>query len=84
VYGKSPDRMPFDFKDVLAAIAPRPVFVNAPLKDANFEWTGVDDAVRDAQPAGAKVTVVHPDATHDFPPDVREQAYRFLDGVLKR
>lgn len=84
VYGKSPERMPFDFKDVLAAIAPRPIFVNAPLRDANFEWSGVDDAVRDGRAAGARVTVIHPDCEHDFPPREREQAYRFLDKQLRR
>ena len=66
VYGKSPARMPFDFSDVLGAIAPRPVFVNAPLHDHNFDSSGVDDAVRAA--ASASITVVHPDAPHAFPP----------------
>ena len=42
-YGKDPARMPFDFPGVLAALAPRPVFINAPLNDANFEVSGVRD-----------------------------------------
>ena len=36
IYGKDPQRMPFDFTEVLAALAPRPVFINAPLGDDNF------------------------------------------------
>ncbi len=77
-YGKDPARMPFDFSDVLAAIAPRPVFVNAPLRDSNFDPIGVDEAC-----AGLDhVTVRHPDAGHDFPADIREEAYSFLARTL--
>jgi acetyl esterase/lipase len=80
-YEKNPAKMPFDFSDVLAAIAPRPVFVNAPLRDANFDASGVDDAV---QASGhSRIRVVHPDAEHDFPSEIRQQAYAWLDDVLR-
>lgn len=89
-FGKSPERMPFDFPEVLGAIAPRPVFINAPVGDANFEVSGVRDCVRAARPlysqvfdAGENLVVVHPDCGHDFPPDVRERAYAFLDRALR-
>lgn len=82
VYGKSPARMPFDFGDVLAAIAPRPIFVNAPLGDANFDYTGADDCVR--QSGHAAIEVAHPDCEHDFPPEVRARAYEFLEERLGR
>lgn len=88
-YGKSPERMPFDFSDVLVAIAPRPVFINAPLHDSNFEWSGVDDCVQAAQPVYARIfhapdglQVLHPDTAHDFPPDIRNKAYEFLERSL--
>ena len=42
--------MPFDFHEVVAALAPRPFFVNAPLKDANFDVRGVTEAVEAARP----------------------------------
>jgi hypothetical protein len=29
------------------------------------------------------LAVVHPDCEHDFPPEVREAAYRFLDQRLR-
>ena len=83
-YHNSAREMPWDLPDVLAAIAPRPIFVNAPLHDDNFDASGVDDCVRavaDRFPAGSLV-VVHPDCAHDFPPEIREQAYRFLDRRL--
>jgi len=88
VYGKNPDKMPFDFTELLGALAPRPVFINAPLHDDNFEVSGVDDCVRAAEPVyallGAKgaIVVVHPDAGHSFPQEVRRQAYEFLDKAL--
>ena len=34
--------IPFDFHELIAALAPRPVFINAPLRDANFRWQSVD------------------------------------------
>jgi dienelactone hydrolase len=90
IYEKSAAKMPFDFTEILGALAPRPVFINAPLKDDNFEVSGVEDCVNAALPvykqvfhAGDRLVVVHPDCPHDFPPDVREQAYKFLDRWLK-
>lgn len=80
VYENSPAKVPFDFTDVLAAIAPRAVFVNAPVRDANFEVSGVDDvakAVGGRFPKG-RLVVVHPEAEHDFPVAERMRAYEFL------
>lgn len=83
VYDKSPDRMPFDFPDLLAALAPRAIFVNAPLGDNNFDVSGVDDCVARARPLfGERLMVVHPGCGHDFPPEVRQQCYRFLADHL--
>jgi hypothetical protein len=83
--------MPFDFDGVLQAIAPRPVFINAPLHDANFDSTGVDDCIAAARPVYADVfhvsgslRVVHPDCAHDFPPEVRTAAYEFLESSLQK
>ena len=88
-YGKDPKRMPFDFTEVVAALAPRGFFINAPVRDGNFEVSGVKDCVRAAAPvyallgAPARLLAAHPDAEHAFPPDIREQAYAFVDELLK-
>ena len=89
LHGKDPARMPFDFTEILAAIAPRAVFISAPTGDANFEVSGVRDCVRAARPvfqgifsAGDRLVAVHPDCGHDFPPDIRERAYAFLERWL--
>ncbi len=88
LYGKDPARMPFDFTELVGALAPRPFFINAPLRDGNFEVSGVRDCVEAARPVYAllgapdALVAVHPDVGHDFPPDVREAAYRFLERAL--
>jgi dienelactone hydrolase len=87
-FGKDPARMPFNFTEVAGALAPRPFFINAPLDDSNFDVSGVQDCVQAARPvyellgAGDQLVAVHPDAQHDFPPEIREQAYTFLDSVF--
>lgn len=81
--------IPFDFTEMLGALAPRPVYVNAPLGDSNFRWKSVDRCVAAATPiyklAGAedRLVVEHPDYNHDFQPAQREAAYKTLDSVLK-
>jgi len=90
LYGKNPAKMPFDFTELLGVLAPRAVFVNAPLRDANFEVSGVRDCIRAAEPVFAlygaedNLVAIYPDAEHDFPPDAREQAYAFMDQALKK
>lgn len=84
LYHCSPERMPFDFTEVLAALAPRAVFVCAPLDDANFDVTGVVDCVNAAGPvyellgATGRLVAQYPPAAHDFPKATRETAYAFL------
>ncbi|MBI5086199.1 MAG: alpha/beta fold hydrolase [Acidobacteria bacterium] len=84
-YGCDPTRMPFDFPGVLSAIAPRPLFINAPVHDANFDPAGVDDCVNAVRPLyrhAPHLRLEHPDAGHDFPPEVRQRAWQFLESVL--
>jgi len=88
-YGKDPARIPFDFPELLVALAPRPLFINAPLHDANFEVSGVRDCVDAAMPvydrvfrAKDRLVAVYPDEKHDFPPEIRKSAYDFLDRWL--
>lgn len=88
-YGRDPKQMPFDFTEVVAALAPRAVFINAPMRDDNFEVSGVKDCAVAAAPvyalfnAGDRLTCKHPDCAHDFPPETRAEAYAWLDRWLK-
>jgi dienelactone hydrolase len=82
--------IPFDFPELLAALAPRHVLINAPLKDSNFKWESVDRVVESTRRVYAlhgatdRLAVEHPDCDHDFPDAVRERAYTLISGVLGR
>jgi dienelactone hydrolase len=81
--------VPFDFYELVGALAPRTVFINAPTGDTNFKYRSVDQIVAAAMPvydlfgARADLRVAHPDCGHDFPPEIREQAYQILDQSLR-
>ena len=87
-YGCRAERLPFDWEDLLAAIAPRPLFLNAPLSDF-FQWQGVDECVNLVTPlyvrakARDALAVRHQPGGHDFPRAVRAEAYAFLDRHLR-
>lgn len=90
VYHNNPDEVPFDFPEILAAVAPRGFFSNSPLHDANFEIAGVRRAFAEAkqvydllQVPASKFRLETPDSGHDFPPDVRAKAYEWLEQQLK-
>ena len=90
VYRKDPRQMPFDFPEVLAAIAPRAFLAVAPLHDSNFEVSGVRDCIAAARPVyellgvKEKLMAIHPDGGHEFSDEARKTAYEFLDGELKK
>jgi hypothetical protein len=81
--------IPFDFHEILGALAPRPVFINSPLRDSNFSWASVDRVIKSARAAytlhgaTASLNVEHPDSEHDFPDAQRESAYHLFDTVLR-
>jgi dienelactone hydrolase len=81
--------IPFEFHELIGALAPRHVFVNAPLGDTNFRWRSVDAIARAAKPVfdlyhvPQNLRVEHPDCGHLFPRELREMAYRVLDETLK-
>lgn len=90
VYGKDPDRVPFDFPEIVAALAPRAFFTSSPVRDSNFEVSGVRDCIEAAKPVFAlhgkpeNLVAMYPESEHDFPDEAREQAYRFLDHHLRK
>jgi dienelactone hydrolase len=82
-------KVPFDFPELIGALAPRAFFTNSPLHDANFEVEGVRVALDAARPVYRllgvpdRLAAAHPDAEHTFPQAVRERAYEFLDRQLR-
>jgi hypothetical protein len=88
VYGLDLKRVPFDFPELIAALAPRAFLTVSPVQDANFEVSGVRDCVREAAKvyallgAAGALRASYPEGGHDFPPGERLKAYRFLDEAL--
>lgn len=83
-YRCDPKQMPFNFPEVLSAIAPRGLFVCAPLNDANFAVDGVRTCQTSVVPlyqllgATDNLRFEYPAAEHDFPDPTRSQAYQWL------
>jgi hypothetical protein len=81
--------IPFDFHELIGALAPRAFLAIAPLHDANFKSESVDRIIEAARPvfqlhgAPDKIAVEHPDVAHDFPTEMREKAYQWLERFLK-
>jgi dienelactone hydrolase len=84
-----PEKMPFDFSDVVASFAPRAFLAIAPVGDDNFEVSGVRECIAAATPAyellGAKdkLAAIYPECKHAFPAESRRIAYAWLDRWLK-
>jgi dienelactone hydrolase len=89
VYQSNADKIPFDFYEVIAGLAPRGFFSNSPLHDRDFDINGVRKAFAKAEGVYAlfhakpNLTLVTPDAPHDFPEAERRAAYAWLDRLLK-
>lgn len=83
-FGLDPDRVPFDFPELIAALAPRAFFSNSPLGDANFDYRGVEKTAPAARriyelyKSPDKLRFAYPDAKHDFPRVTRQESFRFL------
>lgn len=82
--------IPFDFHEMVGALAPRQVLIIAPTKDTNFRAESVDRVMAAAKPVfklygyAERLQVKHPDCGHDFPPEMREEAYKLFDAGLGR
>jgi dienelactone hydrolase len=84
------EKMPFDFDEVVASLAPRAFLAIAPLHDANFDVSGVREVMASARPvytlfhATDRLAERHPDCQHDWPAEERQAAYRWLDRWLAK
>lgn len=79
-------RIPYDYDDLLAAIAPRPVLVIAPEYDQDAEVEGVSECVRTSnelfQWPGAErhIDLYTPADYNRFSEKMREKVYEWLKG----
>src|SRR5438045_1569773 len=80
--------IPFDFHEMIGGLEQRHVLIIAPKKDSNFRADSVDRIAAAARPVFQllghedRLKVEHPDCGHDFPPEMREAAYKLFDTVL--
>jgi dienelactone hydrolase len=87
-YKLDPKKVPFDFDEIIAAIAPRAFFSVSPVGDLNFDVKGVKAGIAKAEKVyaalGAKdmLQVRYPEGGHDFPVESRKQAYAFIDSLF--
>lgn len=81
--------IPADFQEMVAAIAPRTVYICAPLGDSNFRAASVDKVAAAARRVyglhgkEGGLVVEHPDGGHDFPDTSRERAYTMILRELR-
>jgi hypothetical protein len=83
------EEIPFDFHELVAALAPRHCLISAPMRDDNFQWDSVRRIGQAARQVyelygvAPRLRILHPPCDHDFPPEIREEAYRLFDRVLR-
>jgi dienelactone hydrolase len=81
--------IPFDFHELIGALAPRHVLIVAPLRDSNFRAASVDRIAAAARDVfhlyglPDRLRVEHPDCDHDFPVEMRQASYNLFQEVLQ-
>lgn len=88
VYNLDASQVPFDYYELIAALAPRAFFTCSPVSDSNFDVAGVKKAmpvvgeVYELFGVADRLQARYPECGHDFPPEVRAEAYHFLEKVF--
>lgn len=83
------DEIPFDFHEMIGSIAPRHMLMIAPTMDGNFRADSVDRIAKSAAEifklhgCPDHLRLLHPECQHDFPPEMRQEAFKMFDAVLK-
>jgi hypothetical protein len=81
--------VPFDFPELIAALAPRTCIVEATEDDSDFAVAGVRETLAVARGvyklfnAEDRLAARYPPGPHAFPDDARLWAYEQLDAALK-
>ena len=87
-YDLDPQRIPFDFDEIIAAIAPRVFISISPVHDENFNVSGVKKQIENVSKVykflgvPENLKVYYPDAKHDFPFEIRIKTYEMINKAL--
>lgn len=90
VYQNDPQKIPFDFAELLGSLAPRAVYLHAPLGDQVQGVDGVKRAVANAaavyelKRAERSLQATHPDGERGFDSNARAAAYTWLEQRMAR
>ena len=82
-------RIPYDFHEILASIAPRQVFVIAPERDKDANLADVKQSIEEARKvytlygAPDNIQIFTPDDHSRFSPEMREKTYEWLQDKMK-
>jgi dienelactone hydrolase len=88
--GNDPAKIPFDYPELLATLAPRALWVSAPLADEVMDVEGVKTAAAAASAiyrlrhATEALKIVHPAGGRDFTAAARNEAFVWLDQRFRR
>lgn len=88
IYKNNADDVPFDFPELIGCFAPRAFLASSPIRDSNFDVSGVRDSINIASTVyklfgvPENLQVNYPDSDHDFPANARRVAYDFLEKHL--
>lgn len=88
-YDLDSKKIPFDFDEMISAIAPRVFFSSSPVNDSNFDVEGVQHVIKEVLPVYRflgvpdNLHVYYPECKHDFPDEIRAKAYAVIDSVLQ-
>ncbi|MBK8506542.1 MAG: alpha/beta fold hydrolase [Saprospiraceae bacterium] len=88
VYSLDGHELPFNFHEIVALLAPRLFFSNSPLNDSNFAVSGVVKGIEEVKEvyqlydAEKNLVVRYPEAEHDFPIEIRMEAYQTIDRLF--
>lgn len=85
VYDCNPDKMPWDFYEVVAALAPRAFYSSSPINDSNFVWRGVQVAetkirkIYELHGVSQEFVVRYPECGHEIPITTKRDFFQFMD-----
>ncbi|CAG5000802.1 hypothetical protein DYBT9275_02535 [Dyadobacter sp. CECT 9275] len=77
------ERLPFDFQEILAAIAPRPILIIAPEYDTEAVLPAIEEAVREASrvhrfyPKSGDIQVLKPKSENRLSGEIKSVVYKW-------